>query len=77
MSKHGKAPRVPPWTGVELPLLDEALCTGCGLCPEVCPTVCMAMAGHHPALVRTADCVSCGLCIVICPVDALRLRAVA
>ena len=29
----------------ELPLLDEALCTGCGDCAAVCPTACLEMAG--------------------------------
>lgn len=77
MSKHGKAPRVPPWTGIELPVLDETLCTGCGLCPEVCPTVCLSMGRYQPWLARPADCISCGVCVAICPVGALRLEATA
>jgi NAD-dependent dihydropyrimidine dehydrogenase PreA subunit len=77
MSRHGKAPRVLPWTGMELPILDETLCTGCALCPAVCPTVCLTMAVHRPWLARPADCVACGLCVAVCPADALRMEAVA
>ena len=75
MSKHGKAPRVPPWTGIELPVLDETLCTGCGLCVEVCPTRCLTMGLRHPRLARPAACVSCALCVEVCPAGALRLAA--
>jgi formate hydrogenlyase subunit 6/NADH:ubiquinone oxidoreductase subunit I len=77
MTRHGKAPRVPPWTGVELPVLDETLCTGCRLCPEVCPTACLTMGPHHPWLLRAADCVSCEICVQICPAAALRLAVIA
>jgi formate hydrogenlyase subunit 6/NADH:ubiquinone oxidoreductase subunit I len=58
---------------MELPLLDEARCTGCGDCVAVCPTECLALAGPVPWLPRPADCVSCSLCVLICPADALRL----
>jgi NAD-dependent dihydropyrimidine dehydrogenase PreA subunit len=75
MSKHGKAPRVPPWTGLELPALDETLCTGCGACTDVCPTLCLAMGPRQPRLAHPADCVSCALCALVCPADALRLTA--
>jgi formate hydrogenlyase subunit 6/NADH:ubiquinone oxidoreductase subunit I len=73
MSKFGKA-RVPPWTGVEIPVLDAALCNGCGRCVDACPTACLAMGAHHPWLPRPADCVSCVLCVAICPTAALRLE---
>jgi formate hydrogenlyase subunit 6/NADH:ubiquinone oxidoreductase subunit I len=58
---------------MELPLLDETRCTGCGDCVAVCPTECLAMAGPVAWLPRPADCVSCSLCALICPADALRL----
>jgi formate hydrogenlyase subunit 6/NADH:ubiquinone oxidoreductase subunit I len=77
MSKIGKAPRVPSRQGVELPVLDTALCTGCGRCPQVCPTACLAMGPHYPWLPRPADCVSCALCVLVCPAAALRLEAVS
>lgn len=58
---------------LELPVLDEALCTGCGDCPAVCPTDCLEMAGPLPWLPRPRDCVSCSLCVLICPAGALHL----
>jgi formate hydrogenlyase subunit 6/NADH:ubiquinone oxidoreductase subunit I len=57
----------------ELPVLDEALCTGCGDCVELCPTACLEMAGPLPWLPRPRDCISCELCVLICPVAALHL----
>jgi formate hydrogenlyase subunit 6/NADH:ubiquinone oxidoreductase subunit I len=66
-----RAPTLPRM--LELPRLDEALCTGCGDCPAVCPTDCLEMAGPLPWLPRPRDCVSCSLCVLICPVGALQL----
>jgi formate hydrogenlyase subunit 6/NADH:ubiquinone oxidoreductase subunit I len=68
-----KVARAQPWKGVDLPALDAALCTGCGLCPEVCPTSCLEMGSHVPWLPRPADCVSCSLCVLVCPAGALRM----
>lgn len=60
---------------IELPALDATRCTGCGLCPAVCPTACLAMSGPLPWLPRPLDCVSCGLCAAVCPAGAITLRA--
>ena len=58
---------------LELPLLDETRCIGCGDCVAVCPTTCLEMASAIPWLPRPADCVSCALCALVCPTEALRL----
>ncbi len=58
---------------IELPLLDETRCSGCGDCVAVCPTDCLAMRGTLPYLVRPIDCISCGLCVLVCPSAALSL----
>jgi NAD-dependent dihydropyrimidine dehydrogenase PreA subunit len=57
----------------ELPLLDEALCVGCGDCAAVCPAFCLEMSGPTPWMPRPRDCVYCGLCVAVCPTDAVRL----
>lgn len=61
------------WRQVELPVVDETLCIGCGWCPDICPTHCLAMGNHLPWLPRPLDCVSCELCVRICPAEALRM----
>jgi formate hydrogenlyase subunit 6/NADH:ubiquinone oxidoreductase subunit I len=59
----------------ELPVLDDALCTGCGDCVHLCPTACLEMAGPLPWLPRPRDCISCTLCVLICPAAALHMGA--
>jgi formate hydrogenlyase subunit 6/NADH:ubiquinone oxidoreductase subunit I len=65
----------PHWHQVEVPVVAETLCTGCGWCVDVCPTECLALGPHLPWLARPLDCVSCGLCVLICPADALVMKA--
>ena len=65
---------VVPLRGAELPTVDERKCTGCGVCPEVCPTACLEMGPHLPWLPRPAECVACGLCVEVCPAAALHLE---
>ena len=63
------------WRLIELPVVDETLCTGCGICVAVCPTACLAMGVNLPWLPRPRDCVSCALCVAVCPASALRMEA--
>jgi NAD-dependent dihydropyrimidine dehydrogenase PreA subunit len=58
---------------IDLPVLNETRCTGCGDCVAVCPVDCLAMQGRVPWLVRPHDCVSCGLCAFVCPAEALTM----
>jgi NAD-dependent dihydropyrimidine dehydrogenase PreA subunit len=58
----------------ELPIVDETRCIGSGDCVAICPTLCLAMAGPVPWLIRPADCVSCAACVAVCPTDAIRLE---
>lgn len=58
-----------------LPVVNESRCTGCGDCVALCPTDCLAMAGHVPWLPRPLDCVACGVCELVCPAEAVKLEA--
>jgi formate hydrogenlyase subunit 6/NADH:ubiquinone oxidoreductase subunit I len=74
-SRHAPAP--PTWQGREIPLLDERLCTGCGLCCALCPVDCLEMAGPLPWLPRPAACISCAVCQIVCPANALKMAMLA
>ncbi len=67
----------PTWPWLEMPLLDETRCTGCGRCVALCPTDCLEMRGPLPWLPRPADCISCSACVLVCPTDALAMQGVA
>jgi NAD-dependent dihydropyrimidine dehydrogenase PreA subunit len=57
--------------------LDGELCTGAGLCEQVCPRdVFHVDYERRAAIVAKAEaCVQCGACIVQCPCDALHFRS--
>jgi len=55
--------------------VDEALCSGCGLCVPACPYDAREL---HPwkqlSTVNAALCQSCGACAVVCPNKATTVR---
>jgi heterodisulfide reductase subunit A len=57
--------------------IDPALCTGCGNCPQVCPTLAIHMTKRESVLslatVEEMRCIGCGNCVVVCPVKAISL----
>ncbi|MFO7760004.1 MAG: 4Fe-4S binding protein [Desulfobia sp.] len=52
--------------------LDPALCTGCGICAEVCPFGAVVMKKGVPVL-NTSACMGCGVCVKKCGHGALTL----
>lgn len=64
-----------------IPVLDEALCNGCGKCVQACPVEAMALVSandpSHPKLRKAhfdpKRCLGCGVCIRTCSRGGLRL----
>lgn len=64
--------------------LDKTLCTGCGICKEICPKEAIeiktfpkvaAKKVKHPIIdVDEQKCHFCGICESICPFGALKVR---
>lgn len=52
-------------------VVDEAKCTACKTCVEVCPVE--AIAVNEKAKVDADSCVDCGTCVEECPEGALSL----
>ncbi len=55
------------------PIVDEAKCTGCGICWMFCPEA--AITRGKPAKVDLRYCKGCGICSNECPVKAITLKA--
>ncbi|HSB51822.1 MAG TPA: nitroreductase family protein [Dissulfurispiraceae bacterium] len=54
--------------------IDGQLCTGCGLCVEVCPTQSLSVIDGKAALIGPAS-IACGHCEAACPEGAIRVPA--
>ncbi|NLG98812.1 MAG: P-loop NTPase [Chloroflexi bacterium] len=54
-----------------IPQVDEALCTGCGRCVEVCAFHALALIGKK-IMVFPQLCHGCGSCTLNCPENAIR-----
>lgn len=51
--------------------VDEDVCTGCGICIEICPYEARTLSEKkHIAEVNDALCAGCGTCIAACPSNA-------
>ena len=54
-------------------VVDEASCTGCGICVESCQFGALSLQ-DEVSVVDYARCLGCGLCAINCPVSALHLE---
>jgi heterodisulfide reductase subunit A len=55
--------------------VDELICSGCGICVEVCPYEAREMDPRKGnSIVQSALCQGCGACIAACPNNACELR---
>jgi len=58
-------------TGIQKPIRDPGLCTGCGTCTNYCRE--KAIAVHDGIIVLSGDlCMECGFCIMPCPFHIIR-----
>ena len=73
----------PVHTSNFLPVVDEAVCNGCGKCVNACPVEAMTLVStndpHHPkmkkAKVDEDNCLGCGVCLRTCSHKGLSLRS--
>ena len=56
---------------VLVPQVDDALCSGCGVCAEVCAFKAITVIGST-VLVFPELCHSCGACALLCPEKAIH-----
>ncbi len=61
--------------GVATLTLDEAKCSGCGMCATVCPHAVFDAAGPKARIVDHDACMECGACARNCPTGALSVDA--
>lgn len=56
--------------------IDEALCTGCGVCVPACPYGLIALkdGGVTAVLAEPDGCTACSACQSVCPVAAIAVR---
>ena len=62
--------------------VKNSLCTGCGICEDVCPQKCISIIrvkGEHRPKVEEKVCLGdkCGKCLKVCPGVGVKLTAVA
>jgi heterodisulfide reductase subunit A len=55
-------------------VVDEDLCTNCGICANVCPFSAITWSKGQPAEVITAACTGCGTCAAECKFNAIKMR---
>ena len=53
--------------------IDEAICIGCTLCIQACPTDAIVGAARQMHTVIAQRCTGCELCLPPCPVDCIDL----
>ena len=57
-------------------LIDESLCTGCGLCVEVCKDFGLIIKRGKVTVAQKPifGCIGCGHCMAICPQGAIKIN---
>jgi heterodisulfide reductase subunit A len=54
-------------------IIDENACSGCKICPELCPYHAITFDdGKSVAVLTAALCKGCGVCVAACPSGAIE-----
>jgi NAD-dependent dihydropyrimidine dehydrogenase PreA subunit len=54
--------------------LEPDLCTGCGLCLQVCPHDVFRLEGRKAVINDRDSCMECGACVLNCAFGALQVE---
>lgn len=54
-------------------VVNEDLCTGCGVCVEACPPEAISMVDDK-AVVDPNGCIDCQACVSECAFDAISMK---
>jgi len=54
------------------PVIDQELCTRCGICKDVCPDDCVKVTDNQYEI-DYDFCKGCGICAHECTADAIKL----
>lgn len=60
-------------TAIPLPRIEQALCTGCHQCVDICPTQALDQRDGKAYLCYADRCTYCTACEDVCPVGAIAL----
>lgn len=55
-------------------VVDPGLCTGCGICIDVCPHQALELVDGVAKLTQPEKCDGSGECVEACPVQAISLQ---
>ena len=56
---------------IEMPLVDQEKCNGCGLCVSVCYCSALVLVDNVVTVVETEECSWCTNCEAVCPIGAI------
>ena len=56
------------------PIVDEAKCTCCEECVEICPVEVFEIVDDKSKPVNADECVGCESCVEVCPEGAISLE---
>jgi len=56
---------------VEMPVVDQEKCNGCGLCINVCHCNALVLVNNVITVIETEECEWCTQCEAVCPTGAI------